>query len=139
MREHRWHEIGLLVVCLIFSVLYFIGPPLPTQATMSGWVWLLFYGAQGVGGVVGLFGMLWPRLAVEVAFKLEQAGLLLIASAGVVYASAVFVLTGGGYRIVPIESLVLIMWVGASLARVWQIRGQLKQLAELRRTRNGEP
>ena len=139
--RYRWHEIGLCLVCLVISVMYFLGPSLSTEAMMNAWVWRVFYGGQGVGALVALAGIFWPRYG-HVTLKLEQAGMLLVAAAGVIYASAVFKLTGGGWRIVPVESLILFMWVGASLARAWQVRGELRRHLEGRRTddliRNGE-
>lgn len=123
-----WHEAGLCLVCVALSVLHFFGPALVTASVMDPWIWHAFYGAQGLGGLVALVAIFWQRLPAQTRLKLEQAGMLLVASAGIVYAAAVFAVTGGGFRIVPVESLVLIMWVGSSLARAWEIRCQLRQI-----------
>jgi hypothetical protein len=117
--RHRPHELLFLVVSLLVGVAFIVGAPPPGSLTaaLPGWAVLVWSVGMAASGVLGLVGA-WRSL------RLEQAAMLLGASALVWYVAAV---AQFGWRAL-LAGLICAAWACANLWRAWQIRRDLRGL-----------
>ncbi len=123
--RYRWHEIGLCATALILAVLHFCGPPIRVVPDgLDPW-----YAVGGFGGLLGLIGVFIRKGRQDLRLKTEQAGLMFIAAAALVY-GFINAATVGGYRSFVADVSLFCVWFAPSLLRAWQIRGELRQLRD---------
>lgn len=119
--RHRPHELLLLVVSLITGLAYTIGAPPPTSiaALMPAWALHVWSAGLLLSGVIGLVGAVVRQAW---ALQVEQAAMLIGASALIWYTAAV---APFGWRAL-LAGLISTAWAGANLWRAWQIRQDLR-------------
>lgn len=122
----RWHEVGLMITCVLWCGLYFLRPLFTHQLlSLHAWSMHLFFGLGGLGGMVGLVGIgLWMRSHSELSLKLEQSGNLLAAAAGATVLRTILPMHNG-YNDVTGIVLLVFLWIAPSIARAAQLHAQL--------------
>lgn len=120
--RHRPHEVLLLAVSLLVGLAYTVGAPPPESVAslLPGWALHVWSGGLLLSGLLGLAGIVLRR---SYAMQLEQAGMLLGASALIWYSAAVSTF---GWRAL-LAGAICLAWAAANTWRAVQIYRDLKE------------